>query len=75
MSELTDSITALSVNYLGPAAGKFLQRQTASHMNGLEYGNIEKKDLPELARWVEISGGLLIDKAKAKELANKIAVL
>ena len=52
-----------------------MQRQTSAHMNGLDFEAIEKQHLPELAKWVNISAGLLIGKEKAKTLADKIAAL
>ena len=75
MSVISDNIVALSVNYFGPAARKFLERQTISHMNGLPFDKLEKKDLADMAKWINISGALIIDKAKAKELSEKIAAL
>ena len=75
MSKLTDDITALAINYMGPASGRFLQRQTSFHMKGLDFNNVERKDLPELARWIFVSGSLLINTEKAKELSDKIAAL
>jgi hypothetical protein len=38
-------------------------------MNGLDLNNLERAHLPELAKWVQISAGLLIEKPKAAELA------
>lgn len=72
MSDLSDKILKTTINYIGPAALKFLERQTLSHMNGLKFSDIERKHLPELAKWVNISAGLVIDKTKAYELSNKI---
>ena len=75
MSDLSNKVITISVNYLGPAAKIFMSRQTTGHMNGLVFDNLERKHLPELAKWVQISAGLVIDKGKAKELAEKIANL
>jgi hypothetical protein len=75
MSDLSDRVLRLTTYYIGPASVRFLERQTNSHMNGLKFAELEKKHLPELAKWVSISGGLLIDKAKAEELSKKILVL
>jgi hypothetical protein len=41
-------------------------------MNNLAFNMLGKKHLPELAKWVEISGGLLIKPVVAKALAQKI---
>ncbi|XHH08017.1 MAG: hypothetical protein ACFCUE_10625 [Candidatus Bathyarchaeia archaeon] len=75
MTELSEKVLKLASSYIGPVAQRFLERQTTSHMNGLQFNTIEKRHLPELSKWVNISAGLLIDKAKAQELANKILAL
>jgi hypothetical protein len=75
MTELSEKVLKLTSTYIGPASQKFLERQTTSHMNGLSFNTIETKHLPELAKWVGTSAGLLIDPKKAQELAGKIAAL
>jgi hypothetical protein len=45
MSDLSEKVVSLSTGYLGPAARKFLQRQTSGHMNGLIFDDLERKDL------------------------------
>jgi hypothetical protein len=72
MSALSEQVLSLSIQYLGPAAKRFLERQTTSHMNGLSFDSLEKQHLTELAKWIEISGSLIIDKQKAQELSKKI---
>ena len=73
LSVCSEEAIKVTQRYLGPAAKTFLERQTRSHMNGLDLNNLEKAHLPELAKWVETSAGLLIDKPKAKELAEHLA--
>ncbi len=75
MTELSDKVLKLTTTYIGPASQKFLERQTISHMNSLAFNALEKQHLPELAKWVNTSASLLINQAKAKELADKIAAL
>lgn len=75
MSALSEQVLSLSVQYLGPAAKRFLERQTTSHMDGLSFDSLEKQHLDDLAKWVDISASLIIDKAKAKELSGKIKAL
>jgi hypothetical protein len=75
MSQLSQQIETIATQYLGPAARKFLERQTITHMNGLSFDSIAQGHLAELAKWVEISAGLVIDKASAAELAGKIKTL
>jgi hypothetical protein len=75
LTDLSDKVLKLTMVYIGPASQKFLERQTISHMNGLAFNALEKKHLSDLARWVNNSAGLLINPAKAKELADKIAAI
>lgn len=75
MTDLSDKVLKLTATYIGPASQKFLERQTVSHMDGLAFNMLEKKHLPDLAKWVNTSAGLLINPAKAKELADKISAI
>jgi hypothetical protein len=75
MTEISDTVLKLTTPYIGPASQKFLERQTISHMNGLQFNALEKKHIPELAKWVKVSAGLLIAPAKAQDLSNKILAL
>jgi hypothetical protein len=75
MSDISDKVVSLSVNYLGPASKVFMARQTQAHMNGLAFEALERNHLLELSKWVLISASLVVDKEKAKELADKIVKL
>lgn len=75
MSDLSERALAVSVEYLGPAARVFLERQTKWHLDGLAFDALEQKHLPELAKWVAISGALVVDPAQAKELSDKIGAM
>ena len=75
MSVLTDKIIAESTNYLGPAAKKFLERQTTTHMGGLNFDDLQRSHIQDLAGWIATSGRLVIDESLAKELAGKILKL
>ena len=72
MNALAEKILGITVEYVGPAAERFLDRQTKSHLNGLNFADLEQKHLPELSRWIVVSASLLIDKTRAEELSNKI---
>jgi hypothetical protein len=72
---LSDRVLKESTTYLGPAAGNFMERQTKHHLNGLAFGDLERSHLPELAKWIKISAGLLIGKEKAEELGEKILMM
>lgn len=75
MSALSDRVLQVSVNYLGPAARKFLERQASSHMDGLKFDDITPEHLPKLSWWIHASSKLVIDSVRAKEFSDKIAAL
>lgn len=75
MSQLSQQVLEISVRYLGPAAERFLERQTTAHLNGLAFADLKRSDIPELARWIRISAGLVIDKKKADEFAERVSRL
>jgi hypothetical protein len=75
MNALSEQILQISINYLGPAARKFLERQTTAHMDGLFFANIKADQLPQLSWWIHASSKLVIDSLKAKEFADKVAGL
>jgi hypothetical protein len=72
MSALSEEIFRYTVIYMGPASRVFLERITKAHLKGLPLDDLQKGHLPELAKWVEISAGLVIDKKKAELLARWI---
>ncbi len=51
--------------------GRFVERQCRSHLN-IEPAALSAAHLPELARWISISIGLLIPKEKALLLRQNI---
>ena len=65
----------MTIPYLGPASRVFLERQTKYHLNGVIFSEMEAQHIPALSRWVQISAGLLIGKARAAELSKKISRL
>jgi hypothetical protein len=66
-------LIAISKPYFGPATESFLARQ-CKHLN-IEVGDLAQSHLKGLAKWVEASGALIMDAAKAAEVAKKIASL
>ena len=74
MSALSEKVIAVSKPYFGPATESFLSRQCKGHLK-IEVSELEQSHLKELARWVESSGALIMDAAKAAEVAAKIAKL
>jgi hypothetical protein len=75
ITALSEAVLAESIKYLGPAAKKFLERQTKSHLGGIEFDTLSRSQIPELAKWVHASAAIVIDKSKAAELAEKIIKL
>ncbi len=69
-----EKVVATSKTYLGPATESFLSRQCKSHLKKLPE-QLMTEDLENLAMWIEIGAGLVMDKAKATELAGKVRVL
>jgi hypothetical protein len=71
MSVLSEKIVVLSKPYLGPATESFLTRQCSVHLK-IDLAAIAGSHLAELAKWVENAASLIMDAAKATELAKKI---
>jgi hypothetical protein len=67
-----EKVITTSKPYLGPATEQFIARQCKSHLK-IDAPSLTSSQLAELAKWVENSAGLIMDQAKAKELAKKIA--
>jgi hypothetical protein len=74
MSAISDKVIAISKPYFGPATESFLNRQCKGHLN-IDLLNLDQSQIKELAKWVESSGAMLMDAAKAAEVARKIAKL
>jgi hypothetical protein len=72
---LYDQVLKVATLYLGPAAEKFISRQIKSHLNLATPQALSAQALPELARWCEISGALIMDKAKAEEFSKKVKAI
>jgi hypothetical protein len=69
-----EKVVATSKNYLGPATESFISRQCKSHLKK-QPDELMAADLEALAMWIEIGAGLVMDKAKATELAGKVKTL
>jgi hypothetical protein len=74
MNEILDKVIAVSKPYFGPATQSFLSRQCKKHLN-IELNSLTESHLEELAVWVKTSGALIMDAAKAADVARKIANL
>lgn len=73
MTDTAEKVLAISIEYLGPAAQKFLDRQTKGHMEELAFELIEPFHLEKLSFWIGVSSKLLIGKDKSAEFAKKVA--
>ena len=71
MSATSEKIIGLSKPYFGPATEPFLARQCKSHLK-IELNDLGPAHLKDLAKWVELGAGLIMDPAKGTELARKI---
>ena len=69
-----EKLVGVGKPYLGPATETFLTRQCKSHLK-IEAADLTQAHLKDLAKWVENSAGLIMDQAKAAEMARKIAAL
>lgn len=68
------NVVAACKPYLGDQADSFLSRQCVFHLHTAPK-DVTRDDVPELARWAEISGALLIGKEKAREMRQQIEAL
>ena len=71
---LYDDVISLASLYMGPAAGKFVSRQLSAHLQ-VEPTRLNKQHLDELAKWVFISGKLLMSEPKAQEFSDGVKKL
>ncbi len=72
--EIYDDILEICKKYLSKDSQKFLDRQIRSHLNK-EPRQIDARDAAELAKWSQVSGGLLVGKTRAERMANEIVAL
>lgn len=69
-----EKVVSVSKIYLGPATEAFIARQCKAHLKK-EAAELAAADLVNLAKWLEIGAGLLMDQGKASELARKVKTL
>jgi hypothetical protein len=55
---LYEQVVAITYEYLGPAADRFITRQIRNHLNK-EPERLQKKDLQDLADWIRLAMSLL----------------
>ena len=71
MSELSEKVLMITKSFMGPASQNFLERQTRSHMKGLEFNDLRNEHLPELLKWLSVSAKLIIDD-KAENMVKRM---
>ncbi len=70
-----DQIVSITEDYLGPAAGRFINRQILSHLNKSPE-ELEKADIPKLA--IRIRSGLVVltrDERVVEEAFHRISAI
>lgn len=70
--KLYDELVDITEDFLGPAAKRFIDRQTKNHLNK-EPGQLSSDELIKLADWVKLTLALLTKDEKIKsEYAEKL---
>jgi hypothetical protein len=68
-------VTAITEEYLGPAAERFLARQITFHL-GKSPIELQNEDIPMLIEWTRVTLGMLTeDREMIEEYAGKMAKL
>lgn len=63
MPTIYDQIVAITEDYLGPAAHRFVARQVSSHL-AKEPAEVVRDDIPMLTEWTKVTLGLLTEDRK-----------
>jgi hypothetical protein len=69
-----ERVLAIGKPYLGPAAENFIARQCKSHLK-VEPQGLTASHVRDLAKWMELGAGLIMDPAKAAEMGKKVAAI
>jgi len=69
-----ERVVELCKPYMGPAAGSFIDRICSMYLK-VPPAQLEKSNLTDLAKWVEVGGLRFMEEPKAKELAARVAQL
>lgn len=74
-NELFEKVVAITEDYLGPAAPRFVARQVSFHL-GKTPEELKDEDIPKLAEWTKATLALLTDdKTIVKDFSAKILEL
>lgn len=74
-SNLAEEAIVITKEYLGPAAGRFINKQISFHLEK-DPADLTPQDIPKLVEWVNISLALLTeDKRMVEECSGRLAGL
>ncbi len=62
-TQLYNEVVAITEDYLGPAAERFISRQIQFHL-GKQPSELAREDMPKLIEWVKVSLALLTGDAE-----------
>ncbi|MDF2461322.1 MAG: hypothetical protein K0S68_725 [Candidatus Saccharibacteria bacterium] len=72
---LYQEVTAITEEYLGPAAERFVARQITFHLNKTPQ-ELAVEDIPKLIEWTKVTLGLLTeDRQMIEDFGNKMSRL
>lgn len=75
MPSIYDQIVAITEDYLGPAAHRFVARQVSSHLDK-QPAEVVRGDIPTLTEWTKVTLGLLTeDQQLVSEYVAKMTEL
>lgn len=74
MSQVARKSIKIAVRYMGDRGESFIKRQCNAHLN-IDLDSLTSKHVPELAKWVGVSAGLVMDKAKVEKFKEEILSL
>lgn len=74
-NELFEKVVAITEEYLGPAAPRFVVRQITFHL-GKAPAELVPEDIPKLVEWARATLALLTDDTKiVHDYADKVGAL
>lgn len=74
MSQVANKAIEIAARYMGDGGEGFIRRQCSAHLN-INIESLSPKHIPELAKWVGISAGLVMDKAQVERFKKEILSL
>lgn len=74
MSQVANKAVEIASRYMGDRGEGFIRRQCRAHLN-IDIDSLSSKHIPELARWVGTSAGLVMDKARVERFKKEILSL